>query len=592
MTKGGVSSEFLDLLRSKCDIVDVASKYLTLNRRGNNYWACCPFHHEKTASFSIKQDAQFYKCFGCGESGNVITLVMKMENVDFITAVEILAKFAGMEMPSQADNEEMRIKKQQRDKAYAILNATTEFYHKNLLDNPNSLQVKYLNKRAISNEMIEKFKIGASLDYTSLPIYLSSLGFKPEDMISAGVVGKDEQGKLYDFYGMRLLFPIFNSFGDVVAYSGRSVDENPQHAKYKNTPQTIVFNKSEILFAYNFVRDLKKQHMLDTIIIVEGHIDVISCHQVGITNTIGCMGTAFTQLHAKKIKQLVDNVILCLDGDDAGAHATYKALDTLTEAGLKVKVVRLKNAKDPDEYIKKFGKDEFLNEIYNGMDCVDFVLHDTAKKYDLNTNADKNNYITEALNYISKFSTPAEQEIYLTEVQKLTHVPIDALRKSMKNETQLINIVEKEEIPLENVKDNNIRESKIMLLSAILYKKYDNFEEISGLFETDDELSELYKYLKERKQNNKEYNASSLFDDFSISSNSLIDKVVNYVFPSDEVFSTYLKETLSCVKIYELEKKREEIKSKMLNSASLDEQYDYLKQLKDIANKIDKEKKC
>lgn len=592
MKKGGVSSEFLDLLRSKCDIVDVASKYLTLNRRGNNYWACCPFHHEKTASFSIKQDAQFYKCFGCGESGNVITLVMKMENVDFITAVEILAKFAGMEMPSQADNEEMRIKKQQRDKAYAILNATTEFYHKNLLDNPNSLQVKYLNKRAISNEMIEKFKIGASLDYTSLPIYLSSLGFKPEDMISAGVVGKDEQGKLYDFYGMRLLFPIFNSFGDVVAYSGRSVDENPQHAKYKNTPQTIVFNKSEILFAYNFVRDLKKQHMLDTIIIVEGHIDVISCHQVGITNTIGCMGTAFTQLHAKKIKQLVDNVILCLDGDDAGAHATYKALDTLTEAGLKVKVVRLKNAKDPDEYIKKFGKDEFLNEIYNGMDCVDFVLHDTAKKYDLNTNADKNNYITEALNYISKFSTPAEQEIYLTEVQKLTHVPIDALRKSMKNETQLINIVEKEEIPLENVKDNNIRESKIMLLSAILYKKYDNFEEISGLFETDDELSELYKYLKERKQNNKEYNASSLFDDFSISSNSLIDKVVNYVFPSDEVFSTYLKETLSCVKIYELEKKREEIKSKMLNSASLDEQYDYLKQLKDIANKIDKEKKC
>ena len=282
------SSEFLDLVRSKNDIVDVLSRYITLNRRGGNFWACCPFHMEKTPSFSVKQDGQFFKCFGCGESGNVIGFVMKMENVDFPTAVEILCKNANIPLPTDTDNEEMRKRKHERDRSYQILKATTEFYHNNLLAHPESLQAKYLNKRGLNAEMINKFQIGASLNYEDLPKHLTSLGFKPEEMILAGVCGKGERG-LYDFYGTRLIFPIANGFGDIVAFSGRSVDENSDRAKYKNTPQSPIFNKSEILFAYNFVRDLKKEHMLDTIIIVEGHIDVISCHQQGIDNTAYCI---------------------------------------------------------------------------------------------------------------------------------------------------------------------------------------------------------------------------------------------------------------------------------------------------------------
>ena len=564
---------------------------MTLNRRGANFWACCPLHNEKTPSFSIKQDGQFFKCFGCGESGNVITLVMKMENVDFLSAVEILCKNCGMQMPTASDNDEVQRKKKERDRIYQILKASTEFYHNNLIKNPNSLQAQYLKKRGISGEMIEKFQIGASLNYDDLIKHLTSLGFKIEDMILAGVAGKNDNGQAYDFYGTRLLFPIFNGFGDVVAYSGRSVDENSIRAKYKNTPQTPVFNKSEILFAYNFVRDLKKQHMLDTIIIVEGHIDVISCHQIGITNTIGCMGTALTTLHAKKIKQLVDNVILCLDGDNAGSMATYKAIDTLKEVGLNIKVVRLNKAKDPDEFIKKFGKDAFLNEMYSGLDCVDFILKDSANKYNLNSNLDKTKYINEALNYIAKFSTAAEQEIYLSEVQRIVKVPIDALRKSLnKNEKKEIEIIEPE-LAVDNIRDNYIKESKIMLLASMLYKKLKNFDEIATLFVVNDELKHLYEFLKQKIEDNKDYNVSTLFDNFEIKANSLIDKVINYTFPAEGVFETYLMDTIKRIKVYELEKERDIVKNKLLNSATDEEKYENLKKMQDLTEKINKEKK-
>ena len=587
MNNTNLTPDFLEELRSKNDIIDIASKYITLNRRGANFWACCPFHHEKTPSFSVKQDGQFFKCFGCGESGNVITLVMKMENVDFLSAVEILCKNCGMQMPTNSDNDEMQRKKKERDKIYQILKSSTEFYHNNLLSNPNSLQAQYLKRRGISEEMIEKFQIGASLNYDDLIKHLKSLGYSYEEMVLAGVAGKNDHGA-YDFYGTRLLFPIFNGFGDVVAYSGRAVEENPERAKYKNTPQTAVFNKSEILFAYNFVRDLKKQHMLDTIIVVEGHIDVIACHQAGITNTIGCMGTALTSLHAKKIKQLVDNVILCLDGDNAGNMATYKAIDTLKEVGLNVRVVRLNKAKDPDEYIKKYGKEAFLQELYSGLDCVDFVLNDSAKKYNLNSNLDKTKYIQEALNYISKFATPAEQEIYLGEVQKIVRVPIDALRKSLnKTEKKEAEIVEAD-LPVDDIKNNAIKESKIFILASMLYKKAE-IENISTLFLTQDELKDLYEFLRDRIENNKDYNVSTLFDSFEIKANSLIDKVVNYNFP--ENYQEFLKDTIKKVRINELETEKAHIKQLIVNSKTLDEQIEYLKKIQEIDSLINKEKK-
>ena len=589
MIHNGFSSEFLDRVRAKNDIVDVVSKYVTLTRRGLNFWACCPFHNEKTPSFSVKQDGQFFKCFGCGESGNVFTFIMKMENVDFPTSVEILAKNAGLELPTDTENEEMKKRKHERDKVYAVLKATTEFYHKNLIENPNSEQAKYLKERGLSREMIEKFQIGASLNFDSLPEHLRKLGFTAKEMMSAGVVGTGDDNRIYDFYGKRLIFPIFNSFGDVVAYSGRSVTPSPEHTKYKNTPQTIVFNKSEILFGYNFARDLKKEHMLDTLVIVEGHIDVIACHQVGITNTIGCMGTALTTLHAKKIKQLVDNVILCLDGDNAGNMATYKAIDVLKQVGLNVRVVRLVGAKDPDEFIKKFGKDNFLEVLTNSIDCVDFVLTDSAKKYNLENNSEKNQYVQEALNYISKFSTPAEQEIYLKEVQKLVKIPIDALRKSMQK-SEVKETCETIENLSDTPSNNYILESKIMLLASILYKKIENFENFSGLFGSNDELSELYKFLVQKKNANEDVTVSSLFDNFDISKNSLIDRVINYVFPETDVYNQLLSDTIKRVNQLKIDDELKELKAKLSNVKSNEELTETLKRMQELTVLKNKEK--
>lgn len=590
MTKGGIPSVFIDEVREKNDIIDIASKYISLTRRGAGFWACCPFHSEKTPSFSIKQDGQFYKCFGCGESGNVISLVMKMENVDFLTAVEILAKNVGMELPADTESDEMRAKKHERDRAYSVLKATTEFYHQNLLNNPDCEQSNYLKSRGINREMIEKFNIGISLNYNDLPKYLMKLGFKPEEMISAGVVGRGERGNLYDFYGTRLMFPIANGFGDVVAYSGRAIGDVVERTKYKNTPQTCVFNKSEILFAYNFVRELKKERMLDEIVIVEGHIDVIMCHQAGFTNTIGCMGTALTTQHARKIKNLVDNVILCLDGDNAGTNATYKAIDTLKEVGLNVKVVRLLDSKDPDEYLKKFGIEAFRENLMQAKDCVDFVLHDSAKKYNLEVNADKTKYVNEALKYISKFSSSAEQEIYLSQVQKLVKIPIDALRKSLNSNETKVQTKETTEGVNENISNKFITDSKIMLLSSLLYKKIDNLEEISGLFTSNDELSKLYRFLSNKIQENADYNVSTLFDNFEISNNSLIDQVINYVFPRDDIYQQYLQETIKRVKLHELKQEKERLTKLMNDSNSIEGRFAYLAKIQEIDEKIKKEK--
>ena len=341
------------------------------------------------------------------------------------------------------------------------------------------------------------------------------------------------------------------------------------------------------MFGFNFVRELKKQNnMLDTIVIVEGHIDVIACHQAGITNTIGCMGTALTSQHVRKIKQLVENVILCLDGDSAGANATYKAIDILKEGGLNVKVVRLNGAKDPDEFIKKYGKESFVDMLSSAIDCVDFVLNDSAKKYDLSNNADRTKYIQESLNYISKFSSPAEQEVYLSVVQKLVRVPIDALRKSL-NTTKMEAKQNTEQVNApEQITDNYLTESKIMLLASMLYKKIGNLDDVETIFTADDDLKKLYQYLKAKLTENKDVPVASLFDEFEINNNSLIDKVINYSFPEEDVFALYLSDTIKRAKRYALEQEREKIKQKMLIAQTDSEQLEYLAKLQEITNKM------
>ncbi|MBO5910094.1 MAG: DNA primase, partial [Clostridia bacterium] len=505
MINKGFNQAFLDELVAKNDIVSVISKYVTLTRRGSNYWCCCPFHMEKTPSMSIKEDGQFFKCFGCGEGGNVIHFVRKIEDVDFYKAVEILAQNAGMKLPEYEDNEEMRKKKEKRDRILSVLKSTCEFYINNLNKVEANKHIDYIRKRGLTDEMVTKFKIGASTDYYSLIKHLRSLGFTELEMIDSGVAGKGEDGGLYDFYGTRLIFPIMNGLGEVVGFSARDLSNDPQRAKYKNTPQTLVFNKSQLIYGYNYLRELKKAKMLDSIVLVEGQMDVIACHQAGVTSAIGVMGTALTSNHARDLAYLCNNIIVCLDGDGAGENATYKAINTLKEANMNVSVVRLDKAKDPDEYVKKFGKEAFIDELYKAVDCIEFILIDLAKKYDLSKSADKNKYINEALEYLSKLSTTSEQEIYLSVLKEIVKVPVDALRNTLhgsREELRKADTMEETEL-----KSNAFEPlAKECVLASMLYNKVHDAEAYADLFEIQDDYKLAYDYMLDKLKNKQDIN--------------------------------------------------------------------------------------
>lgn len=578
----GINQEFIDEVLSKNDIVDVISRYVTLSRRGNNYWACCPFHMEKTPSMSVKQDGQFFKCFGCGEGGNLITFLMKIENIEFLQALEILCKNVGMELPTLEESNEMIAKKKLRDRLLNIVSDTCNFYIENLTNTKAQAHVKYINNRGLTKEMQDKFKVGASIDFDSLPRFLKSRGYTFDEMMQAGVVGLGESGSYYDFYGGRVIFPIFNGLNEVVGFSGRDITNNPEKAKYKNTPQTMLFNKSGLIYGYNFLRGLKKKRELDSIILVEGQMDVIACHQAGINNAIGCLGTALTANHAKDLAHLCNNIILCLDGDNAGANATYKALTILREANMNVTVVRLEGAKDPDEYIKKFGREQFIDAIANSINYMEFILLDLAKKFDLNKNADKNEYINEALKFLSKLSTPSEQEIYLGVLREIVNVPIDALRRTLsgakietKPSTQPVDEVE--------LKNNNfILEAKTLILASLLYKKITNSKDYSDLFEASDEYTEIYNFILEKEKTEQNINISTLYSNFNITPNSIWDKIINYNFPEDIVFKDYFYDSVKRLRITALKTKKDNYKSQLNHITSLDQMYYIVEKIKEI----------
>ena len=590
MKNKGFDQAFLDELIAKNDIVSVISKYVTLTRRGNNYWACCPFHIEKTPSMAIKEDGQFFKCFGCQEGGNVINFIRKIEDVDFVKAVEILAKNAGMKMPEYEDSEEMRKKKHQRDRMLSVLKATSDFYIDNLNKVEANKHIDYIRKRGLSDEMVKKFKIGASTDFYALIKHLRKLGFTDEEMISSGVAGRGENNMLYDFYGTRLIFPIINGLGEVVGFSGRDLSNEPQRAKYKNTPQTLVFNKSQLIYGYHFLREMKKAKMLDTIVLVEGQMDVIACHQAGINSAIGVMGTALTANHARDLRYLCNDIIVCLDGDKAGEGATYKALEILRQAGMNVKVLRLKQAKDPDEYIKKFGKDQFVEQMFKAGDYMEFILIDLAKKYDISNRADRNKYISEAIEYLSRLSTSYEQEIYLPVIKEIVKVPIETLRNSLHGANQ--QTAKAEEVEDVELKANAYEPiAKTCILASLLYGKISQTQHLADLFDTQDEYGQVFEYIADKINAGKDLNISTIYSCFDIGKDSVWDKVINYTFPDEKVLADYIQDCENRLRINKLQKAKQFIKSQLSITMDFDQKCECLAKLKLLDEQIAKMEK-
>lgn len=427
--------KFWEELKAKNNIVDVIGSYVPLQKRGGQYWACCPFHHEKTPSFAVKEDDGFYHCFGCGVSGDVVKFVQNIESTDFMTAVRILADRAKIEVPnvSEYDDAQAREYKRKKDAALKILLETARFYLSNLYsgDPRADKHLQYIQQRKISPSVARKFGLGASLGFRELPEYLCSLGFSREDMLESGVVSVDTKrgDRLVDSLGGRLIFPIINALDEVVAFGGR-VMEKTDFAKYKNTRETIVFNKRKNLYNINLLKKLKREQAVNEVIMVEGYMDTISLYQAGFKNVVASMGTSLTVEQARLIRRYTDKVLISYDGDFAGQSADLRGLEILKTENLTVRVVPLPDGKDPDDVAKE-GAAAYQKCLDEALPLIDYKLFSLERKYDLKKSDEKRAYVAAALKIVREAETASEREELLKQLRDKTGITLQSLERDL-----------------------------------------------------------------------------------------------------------------------------------------------------------------
>lgn len=512
----GLDAEFLAQLKSKTDIVEVIGSYVTLERKGSNYWACCPFHHEKTPSFSVNSLDQYYHCFGCGASGDVITFIREIESVDFVDAVKILAERAKIPMPDvNFDSEKTLEQKRKRDQILKILNECAHFYLKNLNSGKADAHIQYILDRKLSSSTVRKFGLGASLDFRSLPEFLLDKGYRRDDILDSGAVTETDKKKLIDSQGGRLIFPIINAFDDVVAFGGR-VLEKTDFAKYKNTKETIVFNKSKNLYNINLVKKQKKAEGLKNIVMVEGYMDTISLWQAGFHNVVASMGTSLTKEQARLSKRYADDVLISYDGDFAGQKGAIRGLEIMKEEGVNVRVVPLPEGLDPDDVVKKYGAEGYRRCLDSAMPLVDFKLNILEHGRDLSKTEEKRDYIREALKVIREEPSESVREDLLKTVRDKTGVTFESLRRDLDNAPArpVVQQEIKEPVRNEDGADRNSKACRFILASALFNAKYARNFDLSGVKFDNNVHNIIAEYIIGRRNRGENVRASDLFEIF------------------------------------------------------------------------------
>jgi len=404
-----IPSNIIDDIRFRCEIESTISGYVQLRRAGRNLKGLCPFHSERTPSFTVYPENQSFYCFGCGAGGDVINFVMRTENLDYVSAVETLAKRAGIDLPDFNDGKygERGVS---RSRVLAMNLEAAKQFRKFLFDDQiGAPGRKYLLDRGMSMAAIKRFGLGYAPENGSLMSkHLRSLGFTEEEL-KTGYLGNRGEYGLYDYYRARVIFPIIDVSGNVIAFGGRIIDSAKSDRKYLNTSDTPAFKKTKNLYALNYAKNTQDGYF----ILCEGYMDVIALHDAGFGTAIASLGTAFTEEQARIIKKYVNRVILCYDSDEAGQKATDKAIRILESAGIEPKILRMSGAKDPDEYIKKFGADKFRSLVEESRGKFDFMLDGIRAKYDLNTAAEKVKALAEICRFIAGVYSSVERDIYI-----------------------------------------------------------------------------------------------------------------------------------------------------------------------------------
>ena len=418
------SEEIIDEVREKSDIVDVISPYVRLTKRGSNYVGLCPFHNEKTPSFSVNTERQCFHCFGCGVGGNSISFVMKYENLTFTEAVRQLADKAGMNLPEENYNPEYRKRADLKTRLFDIYKEAAKFYYFQLRSDYGNFPMEYLKNRGLSDETINAFGLGYSIkSANALYNYLKSKDYSDELMIKAELVTFKEGRGIFDMFWNRVIFPIMDQNNKVIAFGGRVMGDG--EPKYLNSRETDIFNKRRNLYGLNFAKHSRQGYML----LCEGYMDVIALHQAGFTNAVASLGTSLTEEQARLISRYVKEVIITYDSDGAGVKAAIRAIPILKTAGIRTKILKLTPFKDPDELIKSAGREEFEKRIQNAENSFDFELYNIEKNYDLSEPEGKTEFLNRVAERLTEFEEELERENYIAAVAAKYFVSKDSLNR-------------------------------------------------------------------------------------------------------------------------------------------------------------------
>lgn len=506
------SDDLIEEVISQNDIVDVIAEYVSLKKSGRNYMGLCPFHREKTPSFCVSMDKQIFKCFGCSEGGNVISFIMKIENLEFWDAIELLAERAHIDTEryevKSFYNNKMESKKDLKETLYKLNKDVGLYYHNNLIEilkEDKSIVKDYIIKRKLDIRTITKFGIGYANGKTPLYDHLIKLGYSKDDILASGILVQNDRGRIYDRFYSRLIFPIFDIRDRTIAFGGRVLDKSLP--KYVNSPENEVYHKGKTLYGFNFA----KREKLDNIIIVEGYMDAIALQKSGFRNAVASLGTALTDNQARLIKKYTDNVIIAYDQDGAGQDATLRGMDILVSKNLNVKVLILDkdDVKDPDEYINKYGAERYKKCIENAISLVEFKVAKLEKKLNLNDIDSKVKFLTEVANILSKIDNNIERDLYIDRIARKYRMgtgPIIAeVEKRIKSSASNDVAVDMQSINKKMQLVTNIRKRQEQYIVALVLSKDKNiqnilFEKISPNDIYDSDVRSVYKFLLDLKE--------------------------------------------------------------------------------------------
>jgi DNA primase len=569
----GFEPKFIEQIKYKNDIVDVIGRYVRLEQRGGNFWGVCPFHHEKTASFSVNPSGQFFYCFGCHKSGDVISFISEIESLDFADAVRFLAERAGIEVPTvKYDDEKIKEQKKKKERCLELLKETARFYVRNLNSEKGRNHYEYAINRKLKPETLVKFGFGASLDFNSLPNYLKDLGYNYEEMLLAGAVG-EKNGRYFDWLGGRLIIPLIDQFGNVISFAGRRIDGGKEQ-KYINTRESYVFSKGKTFFNLNNLKKAKNETGIDSVILVEGHLDVVSLVQGGINNVLASMGTALTKDQARILKRYSDKVYISYDGDFAGQKASIRGLEILKEEGLDVKVVSLPDGMDPDDVIKKLGKDGYKDLLNSAMPLIDFKLDIIKKTFDVKTVDGKRKYVTNAVNVIRESSSPAEQEDLLKTVREVSGTTLEALRRELYSQPQKASEQSKqpEHQYTEEVGDKVLIAGRFILYAYLFNKPYAEETDITEIDFINVEQKKIRDFILARKQNGEKVVFSDLYDEAD-GDRTEISKIAALESSDNSRYdqSVYFNDCIKALRLDTINKKLEVLTKKFAEEKQTDE---------------------